>query len=498
MSFKKLIDEENEAPIKLKLEHVVRYFNLTTQSKDSATSTIILCDLFFIIFVSVAARCDPIKFSTVQASFHPTQIYEHFNLRGLYGFYVQLLVDSSKLSLADRISRVASAKKQIVSMVSSNQKPSCAPSPPPPSVCRLERPELATRLFEATLQQKLFDASLTVIDFTSDQATKVKFAQLLEKSIQIERQQNHKQCEAIVNKNAPKIELRLDSLDDSKQDLVRKAAQGHGLVKMLLLGNSGSGKSRMFNLLCSKNIFESGTQAAAVTRHASAALISQPKLFNKKLLLIDTPGVIESDTKRIDDNRKEIVRAIRFLPEVPSAIVIVFNGSDRVSSSDKELAVALRTIIKFQASQGVSLIVNNFPSTTSAETELRLKHEFASYAEKCIGIKTMPCFIPHCVSPGSLSDPFSKESITARASVFLAADCALSTAQIITLSPDAQLKLERHTLMEKIKNNKIEQDFQKKIIEQQATSEKQQFQARMQAHKERLQEINERISNSGC
>ncbi|KAF7720349.1 hypothetical protein EC973_000520, partial [Apophysomyces ossiformis] len=80
------------------------------------------------------------------------------------------------------------------------------------------------------------------------------------------------------------------------------------IVNLVLLGNTGSGKSYISRALGCDFISTRSADGHGVTRHIQTGLV---ELNGVNYRLIDTPGLVESDMTKMQENADEIVEALK-------------------------------------------------------------------------------------------------------------------------------------------------------------------------------------------
>ena len=71
---------------------------------------------------------------------------------------------------------------------------------------------------------------------------------------------------------------------------VRLAEEGKdysNYLRLVVLGKTGNGKSSTVNSLCGQKIFNVSSSPDSITEYCEAVTF---ELFNRKILLVDTPG----------------------------------------------------------------------------------------------------------------------------------------------------------------------------------------------------------------
>jgi GTPase SAR1 family protein len=137
---------------------------------------------------------------------------------------------------------------------------------------------------------------------------------------------------------------------------------------IIVLGNSGVGKSFICNLLIDEQIFDSEFRPEACTT------LSSHHSFNRNrsnYTIWNVPGLIEVDQKSIDGNKEEINRA--FLENSYAYVIFVWTEkSGRLQYDDIIAFNALNEAYRFPA-QSVMFVFNNIPSDRNPEYDERLK-----------------------------------------------------------------------------------------------------------------------------
>ena len=128
---------------------------------------------------------------------------------------------------------------------------------------------------------------------------------------------------------------------------------------LILLGNSGVGKSFLANLFLNENHFQHGFSARSVTHRTESI---RCELAGRSYRLYNIPGLIEANQERVALNREQIQQAFNEQKHNPIVIIYVFGHQNgRIRHED---VVSFQLINKaYQFSQdSLLIIVNGLPS----------------------------------------------------------------------------------------------------------------------------------------
>jgi hypothetical protein len=129
------------------------------------------------------------------------------------------------------------------------------------------------------------------------------------------------------------------------------------VFKLLLVGNSGRGKSLLCNLFVGSAVFDHKTQAGSVTAAAEFHALPVPGVG--VFVVLNLPGLIEADERNLDRNQRAIEVAVRALPNTPTVVLFVCRDTHgRLSDED---TVAFHTFMRFapELAPGATALVNN-------------------------------------------------------------------------------------------------------------------------------------------
>jgi len=101
-------------------------------------------------------------------------------------------------------------------------------------------------------------------------------------------------------------------------------------ANLFIIGNAGTGKSLMVNVLSGKEIYESKRQAKSVTTKLES---NEVTIADHKFEAYNIPGLLEADEKRVQENKKLIQEALgKKEPCIVFFVLCTTNG--RVRSED--------------------------------------------------------------------------------------------------------------------------------------------------------------------
>jgi tRNA U34 5-carboxymethylaminomethyl modifying GTPase MnmE/TrmE len=144
----------------------------------------------------------------------------------------------------------------------------------------------------------------------------------------------------------------------------------YGLV---LLGNSGVGKSFLANILLGFDAFEHECSATSVTHYTE---YKEKQVGENHFAVFNIPGLIENDQTAVNRNKEEIYKAFQQRPD--SVVGFVFNGGagGRIRDEDIIAFQAIHAAFTFKP-ESLLIIVNDLPvkrpKTYEGETQVKLE-----------------------------------------------------------------------------------------------------------------------------
>jgi predicted GTPase len=130
--------------------------------------------------------------------------------------------------------------------------------------------------------------------------------------------------------------------------------QGTKVAKVLVLGNSGAGKSFLCNALIGSETFEHKTRATSVTSTTTFAAVV---MGDTAYIICNIPGLIEADQNNIPRNKAAIEAAFDFQRGCPTvALLVVSTTGGRVKNEDYEAIRCVRGYVKMDPAATVVVV----------------------------------------------------------------------------------------------------------------------------------------------
>jgi predicted GTPase len=147
----------------------------------------------------------------------------------------------------------------------------------------------------------------------------------------------------------------------------------HSQYGLILLGNSGVGKSFLANILLGFDAFEHECNASSVTHHTE---YQEKQVGENHFAVFNIPGLIENDQTAVNRNKEEIYKAFAQRPD--SVVGFVFNGGSggRIRDEDVVAFQAIHAAFTFKP-DSLLIIVNDLPAkrpeTYEGQTQVKLE-----------------------------------------------------------------------------------------------------------------------------
>ena len=132
-----------------------------------------------------------------------------------------------------------------------------------------------------------------------------------------------------------------------------KAVGANGQFGLIILGNTGVGKSFLANILLEREVFAQGSSSSSITHTTE---YRETDLLDKSYAIFDIPGLIEVEQQRIDQNKQEIDKAFAQRPN--SIVIYVFHPqAGRIKEEDITALYAINAAYSFKP-QSLILVMN--------------------------------------------------------------------------------------------------------------------------------------------
>jgi hypothetical protein len=182
---------------------------------------------------------------------------------------------------------------------------------------------------------------------------------------------------------------------EMKEDDVVKWIADHQLsmdqvVKVLILGNSGAGKSFLCNAILGEEIFEHKNQAGSCTavNTFSGALFGEGSTA-VAFIIANIPGLIEADPNNIPRNEAAIQSAFKMLPNSPTSLLFVLkNTNGRPLDEDYQAVKCVMDYVKFDTKSS-GIVVNSVDWEELDQKPDEYKTEITSQIRGITGRPTM-------------------------------------------------------------------------------------------------------------
>jgi len=134
---------------------------------------------------------------------------------------------------------------------------------------------------------------------------------------------------------------------------------------LIILGNSGVGKSFIANLFLQTEQFVHKNTTSSVTKTTE---FSSTEVRGNRFLIFNIPGLIEADQKQIDINKEEIYKAFTTCPNSVVLFVFGVGNGGRINNDDIIAFQALHKAYPFE-SKSLAFVINQIPLARSPDYE---------------------------------------------------------------------------------------------------------------------------------
>lgn len=240
-------------------------------------------------------------------------------------------------------------------------------------------------------------------------------------------------------------------------ETVLAAIEPQRTTKVLLLGNSGVGKSFLLNVLLQEDEFESKYSGTAVTRATEVGVLQPTTDESSAYLLYNIPGLLDPSERVTAENSRQIESAFRDrgnLPVVTLFVLTVEGGRPRADDLE-----AWRAIVRFapdiETETVVAFVVNKMDSddfengAQRTNYELNLQRQLHDFCRRPYSVYFLPK-----LSSKDRASATSEGRAQMRASLMAALRGLRGHA--IRIAEGARLKLDYELLKEDIAKTKAQ------------------------------------------
>lgn len=180
-------------------------------------------------------------------------------------------------------------------------------------------------------------------------------------------------------------------------------------LKILLLGETGVGKSSLGNFLLGQGLFKVNDTPDAVT-------LEIEKIERNELTIIDTPGF---NSPRGDiENFKNIMHYIKSLGELNGIIIVMNSRENRISEAIQTMLKMICNTFEYRYFNNISFVFTRFCSKRKELEKIRKnKEEFVMQLKELIkkfsGQDELPGTLPYFFINSDLDEP-DYDSLRAR------------------------------------------------------------------------------------
>lgn len=127
------------------------------------------------------------------------------------------------------------------------------------------------------------------------------------------------------------------------------------VVKVLIIGNSGAGKSLLCNCIVGGEVFAHKTQANSTTAvNTFLPVIDKDSVY----VICNVPGLIEADANNIARNKAAIDGAFRFIPDAPTVCLFVACPTGgRIKNEDYQAIASVKRFVNIDK-KSIAFVVN--------------------------------------------------------------------------------------------------------------------------------------------